>query len=410
MRVLNLSQDVMNFNCISCGQIYPIDEQHLLCECGGLLEVIHSWENLNVKKELEKFQKTKSGVWRFKPLVHQSISEKHLIMRGEGRTGLYDSTQKITSFAGTQNIRFKHEGENPTGSFKDRGMTVATSEAKRLGVSKVICASTGNTSSSLAAYAAYGGLEAYVVIPKGKVALGKLAQAVAYGSHVLEIEGNFDTALQKVQEMAKNEKMYLLNSINPWRLEGQKTIIFELLEQNNWKIPDFIVVPAGNLGNTSAFGKALREAKELELIDAFPRIISVQAENANPFAEYWRTGNFKAKKKPNTLATAINIGNPVSREKAIRTIKETNGMVLSVSDQEILDAKAIIDGSGLGCEPASATTLAGIKQLVEKGTISRSDKVIAVLTGHILKDTQIITDYHSHTIPDIQSTYANTLE
>ena len=210
--------------------------------------------------------------------------------------------------------------------------------------------------------------------------------------------------------MAKNENMYLLNSINPWRIEGQKTIIFELLEQNNWQIPDFIVVPAGNLGNTSAFGKALREAKELDLIDSYPRIISVQAENANPFAEYWKTGIFKAEKKPNTLATAINIGNPVSREKAIKTIKETNGMVISVSDQEILDSKALIDGSGIGCEPASASTLAGIKKLVEEGTISSSDKVVAILTGHILKDPQIITDYHLHSIKGIQSTYANKLE
>ena len=397
----------MNFNCIQCGKKFSIEQPLLYCTCGGLLEVQHSWENLNIKKELERYVQSPSGVWRFKPLVHQGIEDKFIITRGEGRTGLYKSTTKISSYAGTSNIQFKHEGENPTGSFKDRGMTVATSEAKHLGISKVICASTGNTSSSLAAYAAYGELDAYVVIPKGKVALGKLAQAVAYGSHVLEVEGNFDTALQKVKEIALKDQMYLLNSINPWRLEGQKTIMFELLEQLQWHIPDYIVVPAGNLGNTSAFGKAFREAKELDLIDSYPRIVSVQAENANPFAKYWETGIFTPKKDPNTLATAINIGDPVSKEKALKSIKETNGLVISVSDQEILDAKAIIDGSGIGCEPASAATLAGIRQLVTNGKMLPSEKIIAILTGHILKDPKIITDYHTNSIRGINSTYAN---
>ncbi len=397
----------MSFNCIQCSRKYSINEPLLFCKCGGLLEILHDWEHLDIKKELEKLTNVSSGVWRFRPLVHQLVTDKDIIMKGEGRTGLYQSTKKITSFAGTSSIQFKHEGENPTGSFKDRGMTVATSEAKRLGVSKVLCASTGNTSSSLAAYAAYGELESYVVIPKGKVALGKLAQAVAYGAHVVEIEGTFDTALQKVKEMAVSEDVYLLNCINPWRLEGQKTIIFELLEQLSWEIPDIIVVPAGNLGNTSAFGKALREAKELGLIEVYPRVISVQAEGAKPFAVYWKTGKFVAETSPNTLATAINIGNPVNIDKALRTIKETKGLVTSVPDQEILDAKALIDGSGIGCEPASAATLAGIKQLIADGTILPSEKVVAILTGHILKDPKIITDYHSNAIKGIQSTYAN---
>ena len=405
--VPNLSQDVMSFKCVHCGTDYLITYTELYCSCGGLLEIQHSWIDLDIKKELEKHAQNPSGVWRFKPLIHQLINDKDIITRGEGKTGLYKATSKINKYSGTSNIQFKHEGENPTGSFKDRGMTVAMSEAKRLKKLKVICASTGNTSSSLAAYAAFGELDAYVVIPKGKIALGKLAQAIAYGAHVLEIEGTFDTALKKVTEMSSTEQMYLLNSINPWRIEGQKTIIFELLEQLQWQVPDFIVVPAGNLGNTSAFGKALREAKELGLIDLLPRIISVQAEGAKPFADYWKTGKFQPVEKPNTLATAINIGNPVSIEKALRTIKETKGMVISVSDQEILDAKALIDGSGIGCEPASAATLAGIKQLVEKGTIMKSEKVIAILTGHILKDPKIISDYHSNSINGIQSTYAN---
>lgn len=402
-----MSQDDTSFKCVHCTKQYPITYPNLYCECGGLLEVVQNWDNLDIKNELAVYEKVPSGVWRFKPLIHRVVQEKDIIMRGEGRTGLYKSTSKIIKYAGTQNIQFKHEGENPTGSFKDRGMTVAISEAKRLGVSKVICASTGNTSSSLAAYAAFGDIDAYVVIPKGKVALGKLAQAVAYGAHVVEIDGNFDTALQKVTDMALKENMYLLNSINPWRIEGQKTIIFELLEQINWKVPDFIVVPAGNLGNTSAFGKALREAKEIGLIDHSPRIISVQAEGSKPFVDYWKTGLFRPESNPSTLATAINIGNPVSIEKAIKAIKETNGLVISVSDQEILDSKAVIDASGIGCEPASAATLAGIKKLVNEGIIENNDNVIAILTGHILKDPQIITDYHTNKIPTIKSNYVN---
>lgn len=406
--VLNLSQDVMNFKCVHCGLTYSIDHSQFFCSCGGLLEVVQSWDKINIKEELVKYENIPSGVWRFKPLIHPFINVNTIITRGEGHTGLYNATKKISNYAETSNIHFKHEGENPTGSFKDRGMTVAISEAKRLKVSKVICASTGNTSSSLAAYAAYGGLDAYVVIPKGKVALGKLAQAIAYGAHVLEIEGTFDIALKKVTEMASAESMYLLNSINPWRIEGQKTIIFELLAQRNWQVPDFIFVPAGNLGNTSAFGKALREAKELGLIDTFPRIVSVQADGAKPFVNYWETGVFKSEPKPQTLATAINIGNPVSFEKAIKTIKETNGLVLSVSDQEILDAKAVIDASGIGCEPASATTLAGIKKLITEGIVSSTDDIVAVLTGHILKDPEIITKYHSNAIDGIVSKYSNT--
>lgn len=408
MKVQNLSQDVMSFKCIICGKNLSIDYEQLTCSCGGLLEVVHDWSNINIKNELANFEHVFSGVWRFKPLIHPLIQDEMIITRGEGRTGLYKGNRKIHSFANYSKILFKHEGENPTGSFKDRGMTVALSEAKRLGKSRVICASTGNTSSSLAAFAAYGGLEASVVIPKGKVAIGKLAQAVAYGANVLEVEGTFDTALAKVKELASTKDLYLVNSINPWRLEGQKSIIFELLEQLQWQIPDYIVVPAGNLGNTSAFGKALQEAKELDLISDLPRIISVQATGANPFAKYYISGSFEAEKYPNTLATAINIGDPVNREKAIRSIRSTDGMVISVSDQEILDAKALLDGSGIGCEPASAASLAGIKMLVDEGKILSNESSVAILTGHILKDPQIITDYHLNNIPGIKSTFRNT--
>jgi threonine synthase len=407
MKELNLLQEVTNFKCISCKLIHSIDYSRITCTCSGLLEVIHNWDKIDIYKELDKFKHVFSGVWRFKPLIHPTLEEKDLVTRGEGRTGLYKTTKKIISFSGTSNIQFKHEGENPTGSFKDRGMTVAISEAVRKGIKKVLCASTGNTSASLAAYAAYADLESYVVIPKGKVAVGKLAQALAYGANILEIDGTFDTALSKVKEYMNNSDMYVLNSINPWRIEGQKTIIFELLEQRNWQIPDFIVVPAGNLGNTSAFGKALREAKEIGLINDLPRIVSVQADTANPFTKFWQSGTYLPEKNPNTLATAINIGDPVNVAKASKSIKETNGLVISVSDQEILDAKAVIDSSGIGCEPASAATLAGIKYLFSEGEITVKDQIVAILTGHLLKDTQIISNYHNNNILGINPKYIN---
>lgn len=397
----------MNFKCINCDSEYSINRLELTCTCNGLLEVVHNWENRNIKQELSKSAISESGVWRFKPLIHPIIDEKSIIIRGEGKTGLYKSPSRLSKFMGLKNVQLKHEGENPTGSFKDRGMTVAVSEAKRLHMSRVGCASTGNTSASLAAYAAFGELEAYVVIPKGKVAFGKLAQAIAYGANIIEIEGTFDDALKEVVMLSKKQDMYLLNSINPWRIEGQKTIIFELLEQMNWNVPDWIVVPAGNLGNTSAFGKALREANQLELISKLPRIVSVQAEGANPFVKFWESGKYKPEKEPKTVATAINIGDPISINKAIRTLKETNGLALSVTDQEILDAKALIDSSGIGCEPASATTIAGIKKLVNEGKILETEHVIAVLTGHVLKDPQIIIDYHHNKIPGIRANFPN---
>jgi threonine synthase len=400
----------MNFKCINCDTEYSINRKQLTCSCTGLLEVIHHWEDFNVNRELKKFENTKSGVWRFKPLIHQIIDGKQIVMRGEGKTGLYKAPKKIISYAEKQQILFKHEGENPTGSFKDRGMTVAISEAKRLNITKVSCASTGNTSASLAAYASFGDLESYVVIPQGKVAIGKLSQTIAYGAQVIEIEGTFDDALKEVKELSRTKGMYLLNSINPWRIEGQKTIILELLEQMNWEIPDWIIVPAGNLGNTAAFGKALREAKELELITDLPGIISVQVEGAKHFVKFWESGKYLPEKEPKTLATAINIGDPVSIKKAINSLTETNGLAISVSDQEILDAKAIIDSSGLGCEPASAATLAGIKNLVDEGKILSTESIVAILTGHVLKDPQIISDYHNGKISGINSTYANRIK
>lgn len=407
---LKFLPEVTNFKCINCKQIYHIDSKFLLCEtCGGLLEVIHDWSMLQTKKDLLKYQDLPSGVWKYKPLIYPNIPKSQLIMRGEGLTGLYKGSEKISSYAGSKRIYFKHEGENPTGSFKDRGMCVGITEAKRQQAKGVICASTGNTSASLAAYAAFVGLRAVVIIPKGKIASGKLAQAIAYGAEVFQIEGNFDDSLKLVQTVSERDQLYLLNSINPWRIEGQKSIIFEMLEQRNWVVPDWIVVPAGNLGNTSAFGKALKEAYEIGLIDDIPRLISVQATGAQPFVQYWNSDNFIPDSNPETLATAIQIGNPISYKKAYEALKFTKGLAITCSDQDMLDAKAIIDSAGIGCEPASASTLAGIKYLIESGKILPSETIIAILTGHILKDPKIILDYHQDKLPII-SNYRNKIK
>jgi threonine synthase len=277
---------------------------------------------------------------------------------------------------------------------------VAITQARRLRAPAVACASTGNTSASLAAYAALAGLPALVLVPNGQVALGKLAQTIAYGARTLLVRGDFDDCLRLARSAAEKLGVYLANSINPYRIAGQKTIVFEMLQQLEWKAPDWIVLPAGNLGNTSAFGAALREAKELGLIDRMPRLAAIQASGAAPFAASFRE-DFRERHtvKAETVATAIRIGDPASYERAVRAIRETNGVVIDLPDSEILDAKAVVDASGVGCEPASAASVAGVRALVARGTIQRGDSVVAVLTGHILKDSGILLQYHRDTDP-----------
>jgi threonine synthase len=259
----------------------------------------------------------------------------------------------------------------------------------------VACASTGNTSASLASYAAQAGIPGLVFVPAGKVALGKMAQTLAYGATTLLVRGDFDECLRLVQHASKELGIYLLNSINPWRVEGQKTIVLEILQQLGWNVPDFIVLPAGNLGNTAAFGKALREAHALGLIARMPRIVSVQAAGAAPFAKAFREGfGTRYRVQAETIATAIRIGDPASWDRAVRTIRDTDGIVLSVTDDEIIDAKVQIDAAGVGCEPASAASVAGVKQLVRDGVINSGDRVVAVLTGHVLKDPGMLVELH----------------
>ena len=333
---------------------------------------------------------SRSGVWRFRELVLPDAEDGDIVTQPEGNTPLI-AREAIARWAGIEALQLKHEGHNPTLSFKDRGMTVALTQAKRIGASAVACASTGNTSSSLAAYAAMAGVPALVLVPRGKVSLGKLAQTIAYGARTLLVRGDFDDCLRLVSEAAERLGVYLANSINPYRLQGQKTIVLELLQQLGWRAPDWIVVPAGNLGNTAAFGMALREARELGLIETMPRLAAVQASGAAPFAWSYRHGFTERRAvRAETVATAIRIGDPASFERAARSIRETDGVVTDVSDEEILEAKEVIDAAGVGCEPASAASVAGARRLAREGTIHSSDHVVAVLTGHILKDPDVL--------------------
>ncbi|MBL0171856.1 MAG: threonine synthase [Gemmatimonadaceae bacterium] len=394
--------------CARCGATCgALDASPACPSCGGLLDIVHAppcdakGQTLDAATLRAGFSQhccarplgSPSGVWRFESLVMPGAGSA-IVSHPEGNTPLI-TRGTIDRFVGVEGLRVKHEGHNPTGSFKDRGMTVGVTQAVRLGATAVACASTGNTSASLASYAAQAGIPGLVFVPAGKIALGKLAQTLGYGARTLMVRGDFDACLRLVQEAARDLGIYLLNSINPWRVEGQKTIVLELLQQLDWQAPDFIVLPAGNLGNTAAFGKALREALALGLIDRLPRLVAVQAAGAAPFARSFREG-FATRHTvvADTIATAIRIGDPASWDRAVRAIRETNGMVLSCTDEEIVAAKITIDASGVGCEPASAASIAGVRRLVQDGVITSAHRVVAVLTGHILKDPGMLVDLH----------------
>jgi threonine synthase len=394
--------------CTACGAEWPDAHPATQCDtCGGLLELRHaapcdatgaplhgaalraSFANHCCARPMGH----PSGVWRFQSIVMPAAGDA-IVSWPEGNTALLQRPA-LSRYVGVDALWVKHEGMNPTGSFKDRGMTVGTTQAVRVGARAVACASTGNTSAALAAYAAQAGLPGLVFVPAGQVALGKLTQTLSYGARTLLVRGDFDDCLRLVQEAARELGIYLLNSINPWRLEGQKTIVFELLQQLGWDAPDWIVLPAGNLGNTAAFGKALREAKALGLIDRVPRLASVQAAGAAPFAASFADGfRTRTRVQAETLATAIRIGDPASHDRAVDAIISTNGVVLSVTDAEILAAKRAIDAAGVGCEPASAASLAGARALVGRGVMRAGERVVAVVTGHVLKDPGILVRMH----------------
>ncbi|MDO5851949.1 MAG: threonine synthase [Methanobacteriaceae archaeon] len=367
--------------CISCDAKYDDDEIIYTCkECGSILEVI---QTPSVSKEV--FSNRKNTMWKYKEFLPVN-SDKRVSLE-EGATP-FCKCDKIGKELGVD-LYVKVEGSNPTGSFKDRGMSVGVTKAMELGVNMVGCASTGNTSASLAAYAARAGLKCIVLLPSGKVALGKLAQAMFHGAKVLGINGNFDEALETVTQLALDGELYLLNSINPYRLEGQKTIGFEIVDDLGWQSPDRIILPVGNAGNISAIWKGIKEFNQAGFIDDIPMMTGIQAVNAAPIANAIKQGKTEVTpvKDPDTIATAIRIGAPVSSTKAMRAIQESNGTAETVTDDEILDAqKYLARTEGIGVEPASAASIAGLKKLVENGEIDKNERVVCIVTGHLLKD------------------------
>lgn len=403
--------------CVDCKKSYDAQQIRYYCECGGTLDVVHDLEKLK-KIDLKKIWESRwgakktpysSGVWRYKELI-LPIDDSLIVTKPEGNTNLYPA-HLAGEYAGLKNFFLKHEGENPTASFKDRGMTCGITAAKMMKAKTVACASTGNTSASMAAYASYAGMKGIIFIPEGKIAYGKLSQALAYGGKTLQIKGDFDAAMKLVQEVCDKLNIYLLNSVNPYRIEGQKAIGFEVLQQLDWKVPDWFILPGGNLGNNTALSKGLYELYQIGLINKIPRIAVIQADGANPLYKMWKfKKDYEPVKNAETIATAIKIGNPISWKKSMRGIVWSNGVVEQVTEQEIMDAKAMVDAAGIGAEPASCCSVAGAKKLVKAGVIRPDELVVGILTGHLLKDPDAVVDYHTGKLLEkrnIKSTYGN---
>lgn len=380
--------------CGACGHRLDETDARTECpDCGGLLDIrVHLPSGLGATLRQAFAARgghgagtTASGVWRYAELL-MDVRPEDRVSFPEGNTPIIQS-RRLADWARSDGLSVKHEGMNPTGSFKDRGMTVGMTQARRLSAHAVACASTGNTAASLAAYAALAGLPAFVLVPAGRVATAKLAQSLAYGARVVAIRGDFDASLALVREASRRLGVYLLNSVNPWRVEGQKTIVLELLQQLAWRAPDWIALPGGNLGNTAAFGKALEEALAAGLIDRLPRLLVVQAAGAAPFASGFATG-FRERQRVSavTIASAIRIGDPASWHRAVRAVRITEGAVVTVSDEEILQGQREVGRSGIGCEPASAASVAGVRAATASGLIRPEEQVVAILTGHVLKD------------------------
>lgn len=425
--------DTAFLRCIQpdCATTHAIDECAYACRvCGSLLDVSYDWDRLPVPGTLRFFSERwsrrdqpidYSGVWRFRELL-AFANPRDLVTIGEGQTILQSPDIASLDLPLLQgHVHFQYEGMNPSGSFKDNGMTAAFTMARRLGKPRVACASTGNTSASLAMYASLTRLangrpmRGIVFVGEGKIAYGKLSQALDYGALTLQIDGDFDACMKRIREASERLGLYLMNSVNPFRLEGQKSIMYRVLEGLGWETPDWIVTPGGNLGNTSAFGKAFMELKDLGLISQMPQLAVVNAAGANTLNELvthrglkWNRGHWEkpaadrfyqemaaAGKKAETVATAIEIAHPVNLPKALRALEAMDGIVCEVSDAEILEEKARIGRCGFGCEPASAASLAGLRQLVSRGVIDRDARVVCILTGHALKDPGATVHYHT---------------
>lgn len=409
-----------------CGATLPMEDTSFRCpSCGGLMDVAYDWDRLAPPKSLAEFEAKWSrrttpvdfsGVWRFRELFPFARQDQILTI-GEGQTILQKADGLANKLGMRQgSLHLQYEGMNPSGSFKDNGMTAAFTHARITGARRAACASTGNTSASLASYCSATGLmRGIVFIGSGKISYGKLAQALDHGALTMQIAGDFDDAMARVQQVARRLGVYLVNSVNPFRLEGQKTIMLRVLEALSWEPPDWIIVPGGNLGNSSAFGKAYMELRDLGLVRRVPRLAVINAAGAKTFDTLvndksirWNNGNpdnaaidafFKdldaRDGRASTIASAIEINRPVNLVKALRAVEVMNGVVRRADDQEIMDAKALIGAHGLGCEPASAASLAGLIQLREQGVIAPSDRVVCILTAHQMKDPTATVAYHS---------------
>jgi threonine synthase len=423
-----IATEVAFQQCIApqCRASYGIDEAHVACaRCGSLLDVSYDWDRASPPKSLADFEQKWSrrydplcfsGVWRFRELLPFAPAEK-IVTIGEGQTLLHASAG-VARYVGMNDGRLmlQYEGMNPSGSFKDNGMSAAFTHARTIGAKRAACASTGNTSASLAVYCAVTNLmKAVIFVGSGKIAYGKLSQALDYGALTVQIAGDFDDAMQRVKEVSKELGIYLVNSVNPFRLEGQKTIMYRVLEALRWEPPDWIVVPGGNLGNSSAFGKAFAELKELGLIDRIPRLAVINAAGANTLYELYEKRGLRwndgvpqraigeryyselddAQRRASTIASAIEINRPVNLDKCLRALDVCDGVVREVTDQQMLDAKAQVGAGGLGCEPASAASVAGAKQLRSEGVIGADERVVCILTGHQLKDPTATVAYHT---------------
>lgn len=421
------TKDLAFQKCINpkCSSEFDCHQIFFKCpDCGDLLDVKYNWDRVELPAKLSDFGKRwanrdnrmdLSGVWRFRELL-SFCSDQHKVSVGEGQT-LFQQACGLGQELGMnpKSLFLQYEGMNPSGSFKDNGMTAAFSHANMVGATASACASTGNTSASMALYAHACGIKATIFIGEGKIAFGKLSQAMDYGGHTIQIAGDFDDCMRQVQDVCTELNIYLVNSLNPFRLEGQKTIMLRIIEGLNWQVPDWIIVPGGNLGNSSAFGKAFAELKKIGLIDRIPRLAIINATGANTLTELvndkglkWNGsnvdqsiidayyGNLDATGyRPDTIASAIEISRPVNLKKCLRALDVCDGVVLDVSDEEILDAKAQIGAYGIGCEPASAATIAGLKHLLANGTVDKDARVACVLTGHLLKDPDATVNYHS---------------
>ncbi len=408
-----MNDNLHTLRCIGCGARIAGSEaapDFRCSQCGDLFEVEYvGWEerqgfdrpNPGALKWLWRERRCssefldQSGVWRFRELLPILDNFGNAVSLREGNTPLY-KLKRTSRALGIDQLFAKHQGMNPTGSFKDTGMTAALSVARERRFEWVACASTGNTSAAMAAYAARAGLRSLVLIPEGKISWGKLSQAMDYGAVTCQLKSDFDGCVRVLTEIVKEAPIYLLNSVNPYRLEGQKTPAFEIAEAFDWIVPDHLIVPGGNLANSSALGKGFRELRELGLVARVPKISVIQAEGANPLVRSFAENNGETitPVEAHTRATAIRIGNPASWRKAARVVRDTGGWCLDVSEAEIAIAKAELGSEGLGCEPASAVTLAGLKKLCRQGKIAPSESVVLLLTGHTLKDPDYTINFH----------------